>query len=230
MSRKIKAAVLVVLGIGVIISVIVSAYRIRKSFSSFDGIVNSIPLDYIALFDTTFQKDILANYTELSKVRNPFSILSYQNNYTMFITKMNLDDQNSSISALVNLDKGKVSQSDNVVYTSALKSPMLIRVNTDSMHHVSNLNFTVNTDSIVQTKENDSLLCLYANTNNFSIKYDKKTPVDIIGTTDGILGYNKRTLNFIFLKKNKALYFLFMVPDEPTAKIPPDLLCHLIGY
>jgi len=222
MSKKIRYTILFIL---LILIGGYLAFRIKKlsnSMTSFNGIVNSIPLDYIALFDSTSQKKLLASYTQMSKVRNPNSILKYDLRYTLVICKINLATS-LPLNNFLHRENGTARRSEDALYMEALAAPIKIDINTDSIANISSVFFKTAGDSTAPFISNDSVYSCYVRANNFSIKYGTSSPVDILAFNDKVV-----PADIVFLIRNKSLYFILMAPDDKSTSIAPDLLYSLI--
>ncbi len=201
------------------------AFRFSKytrSTSTFNGIVNSIPIDYINLFDSASQQKLLANYSQMSKVRNANSVLLYELKYTILIYKVSLNS-NYNIKDLIRVEHGVLSQSERALYMEALAAPINININTDSIPMVSNLILTLPLSSLLHYSQSDSLYCINTTAGNFALRYGNDSPVDLIAKSK-----QEMPLSIAFKICGKSLYILFMMPNDKTLFDKPIQLCSLL--
>lgn len=221
MRRDIRLISLGIILILVAIYIIPSLFKLSHSFSNSNGVVTRAPSEYTELFDSTAQKKLIPNYTNLSKVRSPNSILTYDNKYTVYIFKIS-QSIGEPLQKIIHLQKGKDGMTDNIAYSEVLRAPIEIDVNADSIPKVSNIYLIINGISN-QAVVNDSVYGFHAYFSDFSIKYSKDSPTDITASAQTHI-----SADFLFLAKSKSLYLLFMSPDDKAAGIDPRLLYSLI--
>jgi len=181
-----------------------------KAAMEIDKVEKATPAEYLSLFRTEYLNSIDTGLTYLSRVRTPVSNITLDKKYSVWIFKLNIDSQHSPLRSIITVlfksSNPMVKTPYNFLKTDIFRLYYLAgkQMISDSIY------FQLKADSVNGTAINDSVFEIYAVCRNFSLRYRKEGTSDVIGYNEGLYISRKFPANFLFLRKQHALYFLIM--------------------
>ena len=165
-----------------------------------------------------------------SKVRNSISLVSFGNDYSIFIYKLNLKS-NIKLSQLLKTEMKDVDRTTGETYNIfGANNYIKFQYKTGSPDSVSNILLTFAGDSLKTIAKNDSIISYHLICSNLSLRYSETAPIDIfVVGKEGSLGRTTPIpLNILFLERGEVVYLLIMTPTDSKYSIPPSLLYNII--
>lgn len=209
-------------------SAISSMYKLARSFSEDSMMNKSISKEYADLFRDEYKSKIDTGVTYFSKVRHPVTTLSLDKNYPLLIFKMDLTRDVSLPDVITEVSKEYPSPNTGIVYN-------LIRERLFNLIYLSgkpsfsdSIYFYVQGDSIKTVVSNDSMVGYHLYCRNFSLAYKKDGIKDIAAYNEGFEVFRKFPVNLLFLKRDKALYFLLMSVKDKKLPFKENQLLEMI--
>ena len=165
-----------------------------------------------------------------SKVRNPISMISIDENYRLIIYKIG-----SANSLLLNdilhteIKNGNLSTgytytvlSNNIPYKFQYKSGI--------ERKGTKIYLTVDGDSLNTFKQNDSIVSYNLICKNISIRYGQNAVVDIFIESKKRSFVNSQNIpvSILFCRRSNNIYLLLLSSDKPNSPIPNNLLYDMV--
>ena len=201
-------------------------YKARVAYLESGPITDSIYSEYKSLLDSEKMKASYEVETRTSKVRKPFSVIKYDNKYFLTIYKIDLLND-ASIDTVLKVEKRRTFITKFIAYNTILEKPYTFRYKIGNISKPAKIYFSVSGDSIKETLFNENLYQLTGNINVFSIRNGSEKSIDIMGESNSFLSLKKIESSFMFIKKDKAVYILFLFPTDIDGKLEPNLLYQL---
>jgi hypothetical protein len=231
MQRNRLSLILIGSVIAIIIIIVFSRIIYKSILDNEKAMSEGLPLTHTLISgDSIFAKgywpEIKVNGVHQSKVRFPFSFLSYQDKYDIVIHRVE-----ASKNLTIRIAENVVTDVSPSISYTILEDNKYYRVDYKSgkIPPVSDLNLVLNGVSIRKIIENDSALAYCLKCRNMSVTYGKSEPVDIfIEGQREIIGTATIPMDLLFLKRNGFLYIVILTPLNSKDAIPCWLLYKLI--
>lgn len=209
------------------ISTIIATHR------AFD---EDLPATYIlssedsSLIREKFRNKISTNVIHRSKVREPISMLFFDQNYHLIIYKINLTEI-KSLQEIIHTEIKAANRSvgypysvygDNIFFNFQTKAGLT--------HPVSKIYLTLSGDSLKIIAKNDSVMAYHLRCKNFSLRYGENNPVDIfVKGKEGSLGRTPVIpMDILFLRRQKNVFLFVLTPRNDDYDVPAELLYRII--
>ena len=225
---------------GAIILVII-ILGIRKCTKHFDkGLINSLSEDlpntqslteeYFTLIKTKYRSKSLVNVVRRSISRNSVAAIEFDENYQLFIYKIDLIKDTSLKKVLVITPKIEAKEELRVTYKLTDAGFYEFMNKSGPVPNVSNIYIGFNTDSITKGITNDSLITYGLVTNNLSIHYKENDIADIIvkGKEQNLGNSVTMPIEVLFLKRKSSVFFLTLTAKNVSDTIPSNLLYNIV--
>lgn len=178
--------------------------------------VEVAPDDYNALFKEATKGDLVLNKTFLFGKRNPVSLFIYNKNYSLEVTKINAET-NLSLKNDLKEEYGKTDISGNTVYVPFHEKDLEVSYKSSSNGEASKISLVLNGDSVSINKSNN-IAYYYLKAKSISISYDADNTKDIYIESKRILPLGvEKPVAFMFIKKDRFIYFILMTPNSPES-------------
>lgn len=219
----------------VVLSILIIAYflvQIKKASSEHElavektlPSVDSLSSEYARLISPKYKKLLTVHEVRRSKVRNPIAFTLFDQQYHLIMYKIDLL-HDEVIGKILTTSHESVDRTTGVTYRVVANGFFRFQHKVEKVSPVSKIMITLAGDSLKTTAANDSIISYHLNCDNFSIRYSEEEPIDIFLTgKEKALGRTIAIpLDVLFIKRNKALFLLLMIPKDPKASIAPDLL------
>lgn len=201
----------------------------RKAFEEDLTSVYTLSQEDSSLINKNFKTRIKVIEVRRSKVRNPISIILVDSEYYLIMHKMSLS-RDLSLREIAHIQQKSVDHSTGVTY-DVIENGDYFRFQHASgrVETISQIYLTLSGDSLMTFVNNDTRLDYFLLCNNLSIRYCKRGPIDIF-LEGKQMGFNNMVipLDFLLLKRDKDIFFFFMMPITPEKPMPTNLLSEVI--
>jgi hypothetical protein len=190
-----------------------SNYTARASFT--------VPPDYSELFNDSAMHHLVLEVTYLTKGRNPISQLTYRDNSSVLIYKVNVPPK-MNLRDLLNYEIKVSNQSMTMGYT-ILNLPLYnLSYIWDSVPEAKHVFLTIFGDSLSNMFRNDTIDCFYLRLNKISIEFKNDKIANII--VNRKTSFSERIpMEFILIKRKTGLYFAFLTSNNENEILDKDL-------
>jgi hypothetical protein len=205
-----------------------SSLRTIKEISDLDssGYSRNIPREYADLFLN--KKGIVFDSSVTSKHRNLVSEFHNEQFYIQ-ICKLDTDSLKIPLNKIVKENNNLSEMSSYTYYVDASTNKQFqIKYKLGAKEKVSDIYLTLYGDSTQILKNNDTVVYYYSNFENFSIRFQKESKIDIYGKVKDNFKKTKVPLEIMFLKRNNNLYFILMSNKNYSAGLDLYALYNLI--
>jgi hypothetical protein len=228
---KISTRILLpVSGIALIIMFIIGMRKVSKMVKEVNAATdNDLPLTQIITLEDSgliSPKNIgrvRSHQNVNSKVMDPVAFLYVDDTYHLVIFKINLRDQ-QPLKDILHTTIKSTERPDGETYS-------IVDFNGFSRYewrpaptkHTSNIYLSLYGDSLANNILNDSIATYHLLCKNLSIQYETNGPVEVF-----MVGGKITPSDILFLKRDKAVYFMLLTTDKPDATIPQNILYELV--
>lgn len=228
-NNKIRNLIIIVLGSGVLIYIIFIVYKgtIEDSRNPI-SVSNAIPDEYINLFNSSAKQNIAVKSAVGFKLRNTVCYLTYNDNYDIEITKININPSFDLNQNLVESYK-KIESTIGDGYLPEYETDYTTNYKSKSPDTISKIYLSLDGDSIRTLVKNDSVACYSLELKKVGVQYHTGVNEILIEAKTSFLFFkHKQPIGLLFLKKHETLYFLTLSSKNKALKLNPDLLIKLI--
>ncbi|NNV55082.1 hypothetical protein [Limnovirga soli] len=190
----------------------------------------SLTLEDSNLISKKYQGKLKVIEVYQSKVRAPIAILDFDNKYHLIMYKMILQND-VSLENILHVEMKSVDLSTGYSYGTIGRDIIYrFRYKAGAIKPASALYLTLAGDSLQKVEINDTIINYHLLADNFSIRYSKEDPVDIlvIGQERPLGETSIVPIDCLFLKRNRSVYLLLMTPINANASIEPHLLYNIV--
>jgi hypothetical protein len=215
----------------VIIAVIIEVYLTGSKMSAalnenigFDGTASR---EYKDLFEKDAQDKLNDYITHLSKVRNPVSFLTYDQQYLIAEYKIDLSGD-TPLRENVTETVGRVKETPGIVYSEYDMKDFTMNYKSGAIVPVSKvyITFTQPGKAIIR---NDSVIYYYLEKGDFSLRYGKDSAVDFdLESKDSFLGAESSPKALLLIRRDRAVFFVQVTAKDKTVMVPKDLVYRLV--
>ena len=218
------------IGIGILIlSAII--YKIVEGFNDLDKasketlhVTYSFPKEYSSLFPTEMKQKLIGIKVFNSKVRNPIIAANLDNKFSIILYKLDLNTE-QALRNIVNVNETTVERTTGITYSVIDLDNFKLQFKSGGEMLSTNIQLTLAGDSIDKKLIGDSIVAYNLFCKNFSIRYDKNQPIDILFDSDYSWFRKKSTPVLISFKKQSTDTFLIMVTSiDINRKVPLELI------
>lgn len=231
-----KKYILIIVAICVLLFIF---YRINKHansvMSQIDISEKNIDREDSLLFRKSMYGKITVETVVKSKTRNPIKYYKYNNQYNLYITKIDIKND-TTMDNFILFNEEITSPNSFVPYLNLQSNKLYdVKFRDEKSEIVSKIIFSMAGDGkklkrIVYNKNFISYsLPLYS----FSLQYENiKNPVDIFVGAKSSRIFDKKGVPFIvsFYKKEKSIYLILMTPINEETKMSENILDEFIEY
>lgn len=189
-----------------------------------------LPKDYKELFSEDKRSQINSVYTYNSKVRTPISTFKFNNDYSLAIFKLPLQNDVSFLKG-IKMSQENAYFTKGIVYSDISQNGIDLRCRSVVQAKLSNLYLKLNGDALKIIVRNDSILSCALNFRNFSLSYGLDDDVEVFaGSESGVFSFGKtKSVNLLFKKRNGFIYFIMLSGNDKKKGIEEDTLNNLIN-
>jgi len=190
-----------------------------------------VPDEYLNLFNAQTQesKKLISKSTLSFKLRNAISYLNYDEDYSIEVTKINV---NSSLIFKKDIVEGhkKISGGFSGSEMSYHENNIFTNYRAISQDKASKIYLSLYGDSVRTVLKNDSVAYYYLKMEKAYVQYNLGGIYEIFAESDKKLFFfsKNRPVSLLFLKKRDSLYFLLLTTNDDNTKLDPDLLYKLV--
>lgn len=223
----------------IIISLLVLGFIIFLTVNIFDAfeemdkdsmeILPSVySLEDSSMISKKYRKELTVDEVWRSKVRQPIAFMFFDSTYHLISYKIDLIND-SSLREIIGLKKISVDRSTGITYHIIDKGLFKFQFKAGKTEPVSKIMLTLAGDSLQTVVYNDSIINYHLLCDNLSIRYLDKGPKDIfvIGKQEAF-STSIIPMDILFLKRNKAVYLLLMIPVDAKVQMPSNLLYNVV--
>lgn len=217
--------------------------KIEKEFTNNNSIHQAdlpyttvLPEDYADLFKDSNKRKNHILVVQNSKSKNPVAALIHNQNYQIFIYKMDVRDEGIDLSSFIHSELKSVTERDLTeggTYKFIDGPGYQFEYNGEPDCLISKLYLTFSGDSLLNTIKNDSVMNFSLLCDNFSVRYDENAEIKILIARDKKTVFNTNLalvpLDILFLKRSKSIYLIALSPLDSNEHIQTDFLYNLIG-
>ncbi|MBS1758204.1 MAG: hypothetical protein JSU03_13095 [Bacteroidetes bacterium] len=192
-----------------------------------------IPKEYEFLFNKLYQGNLSPNMVRRSKIkyRNPVAMMDFDNKYKLFIYKIDMQKDTSLQKEFFTTKSYYTKRQTGIIYAATDVGGYIFENKSGAINKAPALFFSYASDTLYSFIKNDSIIAFSLSTDNFAIKYAEKEIADLIvqGRDNGIFGNEMNYFDVLFYRKKDAVYLLTLTPNDPSIKMPQDLLYKIIS-
>ena len=229
-NQRIKFIAIVVLGLSFVVYIInfFSNAIIELSKNSIK-LERKIPTDYISLFNSQIQRDIVLQSATSFKLRNTIVDAVYNNGYDIMITKISVKSRFDLKNDIV----ANYIKSENVIpktNSSYNQDNFKVTYNDNSNSTVSKMYLTLDGDSTTYYYKGDSIAYYYSNlkTANFQYKREGIDEITIEANKKFHFIIQKKPIIIMFIIRSDWLYFVLLSGRNDNTLLSPDSLYKMI--
>ncbi len=190
----------------------------------------SLRPDISSLLAEKYRVNLKVIEVNQSKVREPISIIAFNNKYRLVAYKIKLE-KDISLNTLLQSEIKDADISNGFSYgTIGTDIIYRFRYKAGLVKPANQVYLTFYGDSLRKTAANDTVVAYHLIAGTFSIRYSKEDAVDILVTGEekpfGIT--TKVPIDILFLKRKDDLYLLLLTPETPDDSISADLLYTIV--
>jgi hypothetical protein len=228
-----KKTVILVIGI---VLLVYAVFQINKTLSKAHwGDDERLPSDdslnaeYASLIAPRYAPLVNVQEVRKRKVRNPVAYALYDSKYNFIIYKIDVVTE-QSLAKIITISHKSGDLTTGIVYQIVENDFFRFQYKTGKAPPVTRILLTLAGDSIEEVTASDSILSYHLNCNNMSIRYFSEDTIDIflVGKDRAFGRTAIMPLDILFLKRNKAVYLLLLIPKTPKESIPPNLLYNIV--
>jgi hypothetical protein len=184
----------------------------------------SLPGDVSSIISKKYIHKIKVNEVLRSKVRNPISLITFDERYSLIIYKINLLE-NKSVKNLIDVVNNSTDRTTGVTYSVVNNNLFSFQYKAGGVPPAPKIYLTYSGDSLQTTVEGDSIKGYQLLFRNLSIRYSEHGPIDVF-----IKSVNKANVpvHILFFNRNKSCYFLLMAPNDSGSNVNADILYKLV--
>jgi hypothetical protein len=205
---KNKKIIWLLLTIGAIIWLVLLAVNYWNDESYNAKVITDTPSEFQDLFKDTVLHELVLQQTYSIKGRNPLSYFSYQNNYSIIVTRFKVT-ANISIRELIEQDTKGLNKGRPTSYNELSFPGFNFAYAWDSIPVLKKLIITLYGDSLAYFTDNRALSYCYLHLSTILFRYEENSSWDIMLRNKSRMSANSPIIT-IFLKKSNALYFLII--------------------
>lgn len=191
--------------------------------------------EYANLFKPEALAKIKVLATTKNTARNIFQSCQYDDQFELYITKLNIQDTRP-LQELLNIEvKPDVSASRDVVYSEEDGRNLLLNLSgTGESKNVSRIFLSIETamknQSAIKSQEyTPDLIGYNLSVKALSLQYNApNTPVDFYFSAYETYSAHEGLIDLLFYRKGKDVYVLFMYPHKKDIEMPQGFLKQLI--
>jgi len=232
-NKKKKWKILLIICVGaffliLVVKIIIAILITNRSFKEDLPSTYQLPAEDSLLIRDLYRDKINVNVIHNSKVREPISMLFFDQNYHIIIHKIKLA-RDIPLQSIFHTQIKNARRSTGIPYNLYGDHIFFyFQCKTGLTHPVSEVYLTLSGDSLKTIAENDSIAAYHLLCKNLSVRYEENGLVDIfvIGK-ENILGAPIIPMDILFLRRQKNLYFLLLTPKSQNKVVPPELLYNI---
>lgn len=196
-----------------------------RAFAEDLPITYSLAAEDSNLIAVKYRSKITVNKVLNSKVRNSISLVTFDQKYSLIFYKIGLS-KDISLKTLINTQIKSVDRSTGYTYSVVDNNFFRFQYKAGIVKPASQIYLTLSGDSLQTIAKNDSTVSYHLLCSNLSLRYTEEEPIDIYvaGQQKAFGRTVKIPMDILFLKRNRAVYLLLLVPNNPDASIAPNLL------
>ena len=236
MKSKMNNSRIIIIGCLLMFSVFLIPIIYQSFLNNKKALDEDLPSTYLLNPETSFliaekyRVDLKVIEINQSKVREPISIMSFNNKYRLVAYKIKLE-KDISLSALLHSEIKDADISNGFSYgTIGANIIYRFRYKSGFVKPANQVYLTFYGDSLRETAINDTIIAYNLIAGNFSIRYSKEEAVDIlvIGEERPFGVTTKVPMDILFLKRKDNLHLLLLTPESPYDSISEDLLYKIV--
>lgn len=229
-KKRIKVIFYFLLLIGLSFFVISTWLDVRRiNLSTHEELPSSDSLnsEYLNLIAKENQIKIRVDQVYQSKIRYPVAKLYFGENNILFINKISTVERFPLAERVLSETKNATLPKE-IVYSTLENGSSQFTYELGGIDSISNIYLTSFGDSATTVISNDSIMAYHLICKNFSIKYNKNGPVDmLLEGQQELFGIKQIPADVLFLRRNNALYVLLMI-SKSGGSIKPGLLYDIV--
>lgn len=198
-------------------------YRINTAQKEDAGLERSIPREYSYLFSDTAPAHYKEPYTYLSKVRRPFSVFVYSEDFEVLVYK--IASRHRALKH-VHFNYSKASGRGNNVYTTVFGSTFNLHYKEGVPLFGGELFISTERGSIEKIKETDTVKQYYLRAPSISIGYSPSAINDMLIVSRYANMPTPMLLSL--LERDMGLYMILIAPKEAGDNIDRNILNRLV--
>lgn len=165
-----------------------------------------------------------------SKVRNPISMISFDENYRLMIYKIGSANA-LLLNDIIHTEIKNVDRS--TCYTYSVLSndiPYKFQYKSGVERKGTKIYLTLDGDSLNTFKQNDSIVSYNLICKNISIRYGQNDAVDIFieSKKGSFVNSQNIPMSILFFRRSNNIYLLLLSSDKPNSPIPNNLLYDMV--
>lgn len=177
-----------------------------------------------------YQKDLHVIEVRNSKVRHSIPILLFDKKYDLFTYKIDMTGD-YTMQSIFSVNNESVGVTPQYVYSEiGIGGVYILKCIAGAPKIADKIYLTYTGKSFQTVASNDSILSYHLQCKNFSVRYGKDDPIDmvLIGFEGPLTITNTIPMDILFLKRGKSMYMLVLTPKEENGSIAPDLLYNIV--
>jgi len=228
MNNKVKKYIRIIVVVIVLIYLSNLGYKVYIDFKN-SSVSFTLPKEYEALFSKSKSRHLKDFFTYNNSVSNPVAAFSFDSAYNIVIFKFTMSKVSSSIIDMVKVKKESSSRPSRKWYSTISQYYELVYVD-EPQKSMTNLYLKLNANFIEAVVKNDSVLNYSLSFKDFSVRQLDGSEYIYGASGNGNLFSNNSPVpaNILFLKKQKAIYFIILTATDFRKKVDKDVLYKMI--
>jgi hypothetical protein len=225
--KRIIKIILSIIGISFGLYCIVFTYESFKEFHDNPmELSNRIPNSFLGVFTNEAQKDLTLIHTTIFKLRPPIATFSYQNKYTIILSKVD-SNSNLNIENSINLiHDNKIDGNRSSGFIDCSDREMTVNFKLVPTKLTLPILLSLNGEIIETVVSNDTTRCYYIKLNSLYVKLHQSDEYDIFiqKKQENPFKTDVVPVSLMFLRRGKTVYFLFLYSNDDNIKVKANIL------
>lgn len=228
-SKTIKILFFISIFIVLLIKIYNGILQNEQAFLEDLPLTNSLPIDVNNLIKKEYRDKFKVKKVYNSKVRNPISVTIFDEKYSVLIYKLT-SDKYSNLNDIIEFEEKNIDRSVGYTYSIIENNSNKFEWRAGIIKPEPKIYVTYSGDSVNFILKNSNIFNFQFSSNNFSIRNDKKGPIDIYITRNNNFFLNKQNnyLNVLFKIYKHEIYLLIATSVDRSERMPPNLLYDFI--
>jgi hypothetical protein len=205
----------------------------KASDDNMRGLAENLPIGYeitqedSSLFVRKYWDKIVVQEVYRSKVRNPISVLVFDNKYYLILYKIKINS-NAPVTELVNYKVRDADRSVGISYAIVDRGGFRLQYKGGAPPPASEIMLSLEGSDINNYLKNDGMTAFSMQLKGAAIRYSVAGPEDLL-FGKGWRATENVSCNFVFKKREDAVFLIVSLPLNPDLTVPAYLLTSIVS-